>query len=170
MAHPVICVYCKQRFDRDKEPTVQVANRRYAHASCAKDPPPKSQEEIDKEALDNYIMQLFNEEFVSVKIKRQITQYQTEYKYSYSGIHKALIYAFEIKHMDLSKSNNGIGIVPYVYKDAYNYYFSLWEAQQKNENKDMSVYVPKEVVVHIKPPQREIKKRKLFTFLDEEGK
>ena len=34
MAHSVICVYCQQRFDRDKEAFVQPSSRRYGHASC----------------------------------------------------------------------------------------------------------------------------------------
>ena len=34
IAHPVICLYCSNKFDRDKEDHVQVG-RRYAHASCA---------------------------------------------------------------------------------------------------------------------------------------
>ena len=59
-------------------------------------------------------------------------------------------------------------IVPYIYQQAYRYYYSLWEAQQKNENKVVQEYVPvvKEIVIPI--PERKIKKRKLFAFLDEE--
>ena len=34
MAHQVICSYCQQKFDRDKEAFVQTGNRRYGHASC----------------------------------------------------------------------------------------------------------------------------------------
>ena len=35
MAHNVICYYCKNKFDRDKEKYVKVKNNRYAHSECA---------------------------------------------------------------------------------------------------------------------------------------
>ena len=61
MAHIVTCVYCKQRFDRDKFPYVQVSARRYAHQECSlTEEQKKSKEEQDKIDLDNYIMQLFS--------------------------------------------------------------------------------------------------------------
>ena len=55
-----------------------------------------------------------------------------------------------------------------MYKDAYNYYYAQWEAQQKNKDKRMEDYLPKDEIIVIKPPERKIKKRKLFSFLDEE--
>lgn len=33
--HKVKCFFCKQEFDRDKEPYVMVNARRYAHKKCA---------------------------------------------------------------------------------------------------------------------------------------
>ena len=34
MSHYVKCVYCQQRFDRDKEEYVSVGGRRYGHVEC----------------------------------------------------------------------------------------------------------------------------------------
>lgn len=59
-------------------------------------------------------------------------------------------------------------IVPYVYQKAYNYYYSLWEAQQKNKEKIIEYYVPKVKEIIIPAPERKVKKRKNFSFLDEE--
>ena len=58
--------------------------------------------------------------------------------------------------------------MPYVYQAAYRYYYALWEAQQKNQNVVINDYIPevKEIIIPI--PQRKVKKRKLFSFLDEE--
>ena len=80
---------------------------------------------------------------------------------------KALKYWYEIKHnpVDLSR---GVGIIPYVYKDAREYYYNLWLADQENQKKDLNSYIPKDIVVVIPSPERKIEKRKLFTFLDEE--
>ena len=90
-----------------------------------------------------------------------------EYNYTYSGIQKALYYHYEIKGGDKSKANGGIGIVPYVYKDAYNYHYNLWLAQQKNKDVQIELYTPKVKEIVIPRPQSTVKKRQLFTFLDE---
>lgn len=169
MAHRVKCYYCGKTFDRDKEPFVLVSTRRYAHKDCA-DGAQKSefQEVKDKEELEAYIMQLFNTDYVDARIQKQIKQYHEEYNFTYSGMRKALIYFYEIKGNSLEKSNGGIGILPYIYKRAHDYYYALWQAQQKNETKEIATFVPKVKEVTILNPQRQVKTRKLFTFLDEE--
>lgn len=170
MAHVVTCIYCKQRFDRDKVPFIQVANRRYAHPECAmSEDQKKVQEEKDKEALSAYINTLFKTSYVDARIQKQIKQYIDEYNFTYSGIHKALIYFYDIKGNSIEKANGGIGIVPYIYQDAYKYYYSLWQAQQKNENKVIEEYRPTVKEIVIPRPQRKVKKRDLFTFLDKEN-
>ncbi len=169
MAHKVKCYYCGQQFDRDKEEWVKVTANRYAHKNCALTKEEiQSQEDKDKAALEEYIIKLFNLDFVEPRIQKQITKYRNEYNYSYSGILKSLKYFYEIKGNPIEKANGGIGIVPYVYKRAFDYYYALWQAQQKNATKQIEQYVPviKEVV--IQNPQRNIKKRKLFSFLDKE--
>jgi hypothetical protein len=169
MAHIVTCVYCKKRFDRDKYPTIKVSNMRYAHKECAETEGERlKKEEADKLELENYIMQLFKEDYINPRIRKQINTFIETYHYSYSGIKKALIYFHEVKGNSIEKSNGGIGIVPYVYKDAFNYYYSIWEAQQKNDKIKIEDYVPHEKVISIPSPQKNVKKRKLFSFLDEE--
>lgn len=169
MAHRVKCIYCNQSFDRDKYSFVQISPRRYAHAECAKQEQSRlKQEEADKFALEEYIMKLLGEEYVSPRVRKQINTYVEQYQYTYSGIRKALIYFYEVKGNSKEKANGGIGIVPYVYKDAFNYYYAIWEAREKNQNKDVQNYVPDEKIVTITSPQRKLKKRKLFSFLDEE--
>lgn len=60
-------------------------------------------------------------------------------------------------------------IVPFIYQDAYNYYYSLWLARQRNEEKIIKNYEPAVIEVVIPRPQRKVTKRRLFSFLDEEG-
>lgn len=170
MAHNVKCPICGKTFDRDKVPFVQVSARRYAHKECSMSEDERKAQEIkDKEELDNYIMSLFKMTYVDARIQKQIKKYVDENNYTYSGIKKALVYFFEIKGNSIEKANGGIGIVPYVYQQAYNYYYSLWLAQQKNEDKVVEEYVPivKEIIIPV--PERKVRKRPLFSFLDEEG-
>ena len=61
MAHYVTCIYCHKKFDRDHIPFVQVKNKRYAHSECHQEVENSiSQEEIDKQELENYILKLLN--------------------------------------------------------------------------------------------------------------
>ena len=164
IAHRVKCVYCSQMFDRDKEMYIQVG-RRYAHQNCAlSEEDKKTQEEKDKQDLDDYIIKLLKIDYIDARIRKQIKQYVEEYKYTYSGIKKALVYFYEVKGNSIEKANKGIGIVPYIYRTAYEYYFSLWQAQQRNQVQDVSIYIPVIKEIHIPRPQRKIKKRKVQTF------
>lgn len=81
---------------------------------------------------------------------------------------KALVYFYEVKGNSIEKANGGVGIIPYVYRQAFDYYYALWQAQQQNKDKQISEYQPRIVEVTIRRPQRKVKKRKLFSFLDEE--
>lgn len=169
MAHKVKCYYCGKQFDRDKEEWVKVTSNRYAHKNCAISKEEiLSQEEKDKHELEEYIIKLFNLDFVEPRIQKQISKYREEYNYTYSGILKSLKYFYEIKGNSIDKANGGIGIVPYVYKRAFDYYYALWQAQQKNVTKQIEQYIPVIKEVTIRNPQRNIKKRKLFSFLDKE--
>lgn len=160
MAHPVICYYCKKKFDRDKYPFIQINTKRYAHSECA------NKGEKDKKALEEYIKQLFNIDKINSKIDKQISSFVKEYGFSYSGIHRALYYHYAIKNGSIEKSNNGIGIVPYIYQEAYNYFYAIWEAQQINKDKEINQYIPQIKEIEIPTPTTRVKKRKLFSFLD----
>jgi hypothetical protein len=156
-------------FDRDKVPFKQISERRYAHLTCAiAAENEKSQAEKDKEDLENYIMELLGEEYISPRVKKQMSSYIETYNFTYSGMKKALVYFYEVKGNDKSKAKGGIGIIPYVYRDAYNYYYSLWLANQKNEHKVITDYKPIVREVRIPPPQLKPRKRRLFSFFEED--
>lgn len=148
-----------------------INSRRYAHLTCVeKNKKEKSKEEIDKENLQKYIKQLFGISKLSAKINKQIDKFVKENQYTYSGIHRSLIYFYEIKKNPIDKANEGLGIVPWIYEDARRYYYELWLAQQKNTNKIIEDYKPKEIIIKIPPPERKVKRKKFFSFLDKEEK
>lgn len=114
-------------------------------------------------------MNLFGTDFVEPRVQKQIKKYIEENKYTYSGIRKALVYHYEVKHGDLSKAHGGIGIVEYVYQDAFNYYKNLWEIQQQNRIKPPELLQkPKDVIVKIAIPEKPHKRGRFFRFLDDE--
>ena len=168
--HKVKCKYCGQTFDRDLVPYKQVSERRYAHLACAVAAEnEKTQAEKDKEELEKYIMELLGEDYISPRVRKQMSGYIEMYNFTYSGMKKALVYFYEVKGNDKSKANGGIGIIPYIYREAYNYYYDLWLAKQKNEHKVISSYKPIIREVRIPPPQRKPHRRRLFNFFEEDS-
>ena len=125
IARLVKCPFCGVSFDREKEKYIHYKNR-YWHVNCYNE---KFPNEEDKEKLRTYIKNLFNIDKLTVLINKQIKDYTEEYKYTYSGILGTLVYCYEIKKMDITKAK-GIGIVPYNYEDAKNY-FQQKKAEQK---------------------------------------
>jgi hypothetical protein len=165
MAKIVKCPFCGLQFDREKVPFKMVGARRYAHEECFNNAEKnKSQEEKDKEALFEYIKTIFKTNYVSPVVQKQIKQFINEYNYTYSGIHRSLIYLLDIKKNPVEKMNGRLTIVPYIYQEAYNYYYAIWAAKEKNKEKVIKVDT---VEIRIKSPERKVRKRKLFSFLDE---
>lgn len=162
----VSCTYCKKPLSKKDPDCVMVGNNKYAHKACQE--LEDKREKTDKELLEEYIKELFQISYIEPRVKAQIKKYVEEFNYTYSGIRKALIYHYEIKGGDKSKAKGGIGIVPYVYQDAYNYHYNLWLAQQKNKDVEVKLYTPRVKEIVIPRPERKVKKRPLFTFLDEE--
>ena len=126
-----------------------------------------NKEDLDKMKLEQYINKLFHTDYVDPRIQKQIKNYIKEYNFTYSGILKSLVYFYEVKQNPVEKSNDGIGIVPWVYKQAFNYYYAIWMAQQKNTDKTVENYIPKETEIIIPRPKPKPHKKHLFSFLDD---
>lgn len=139
---------------------------RYAHRKCAIEHP-----KDDREKMIIYLIRLykFKDDMTWPRLLQQAETIAKDYNFTYSGMTKALEYFYKVKQHPIDKTK-GVGIIPYVYKQAYDYYYSLWLAEQENKKKNLDEYIPKDIVVVIPSPQRQIEKRKLFTFLDEEEK
>lgn len=169
MAHKVKCIYCSQTFDRDKHPFVQVSQRRYAHKECSDRAGQQAAlEEKYRVELFDYLETLFKGKANYPVINKLLKRYTQELNFTYSGILRTLKYWYEVKGHTTEKANNSIGIVEFQYQNAYNYYYSIWQANQHNKDKVIQDYVPIQKTIHIPVPERNLRKRKLFTFLDEE--
>ena len=174
MAHLVKCKVCGNQFDRDKVACVMVSARRYAHKTCAEreglsgEEVALPQKDQDLVALEEYIMKLFGEDYVNARVRKQIKEYQEQYNYTYSGMLKSLIYFFDIKGNSIEKAHNSIGIIPYIYKEACQYYYSLYLAKMANEEKNIEDYKPKIKIIEIFSPIVPTKAIKLFDFGEDE--
>lgn len=169
MSHYVKCPKCGETFDRDIIQAVRINGRRYGHAKCYPDNNnfvPLVEKKISEEQkIKNYAKSILKEQYVAARVNKQIKDFLAE-GYTASGILKTLIYWYEIKHNDISKAMGGIGIVPYVYKQALDYYYNLYLAEMANVDKDIDEYKPKEIFISIDLPKKE-KELKLWEDEDE---
>ena len=173
MAHLVIGTVCGKKFDRDTVQAVKSGARRYAHQSCMPDGeivPLAETVDPELEKLKDYIKKIYKDKANWALINKQIKDYQAKYNYTISGILKSLVWFYDVKGNDveksIDKSNGGLGIVPFCYNDAYNYYYDLFVAKSRNEGKNVNSITSKVKEITIRPPQISITKR-LFNFLDE---
>ena len=165
MAHWVICLYCGEKFNRDEVECVKIG-RRYAHCKCAEEHEiHMTQEERDYQSLQTYCKELFGEDYNYIMTKKLIDRYKKELDYTYTGIKRSLQWFYEVKGNSKEKANGSIGIVPYVYKEAYDYYYSLYLAEEKNKNYVRSDAPIREI--RIASPHQTIKVKKLW-FDDED--
>lgn len=171
MAHNVKCTVCGQVFDRDKIQAVKSGARRYAHHRCMPEgelvPMPNPIDE-DLVALEQYIKELLGENNYSIaKVRKQIKEYKENYDYSYSGMLKTLKWFYDIKGNPKEKARaaGGIGIIPFVYKDALNYYYNLYLAQMTNE---AHTFKQKIKYCEIEAPEAKRRPPKLFNIGEDE--
>lgn len=171
MARIVKCTVCGEKFDRDKIQAVKVSARRYAHARCSSQGelvPLANLPDEDLIALEKYVFDLLGEDCNIARTRKQIKDFKEQYGYTYSGMLKTLIWWYDIKGNSKEKSQGGIGIIPFVYKDASNYYYSLYLAQLSNESISAGSYKPKVKEIEIHSPEVHRRPLKLFNIGEEE--
>ena len=165
--HQTKCPVCGKYFYRSETPFVEY-KKRYYHKECYSVLKAEAKEE---EALHEFIKDLFGVDFVSARIKKQINDMVANYGYKHSGILGTLKYWYEIKHNSLVKSNGGIGIVPFIYDQAKDYYERLYQAKIANLDIKQEDIEIKTTVVKIKKPISVFNSNRLIDFdkLEEGG-
>lgn len=146
------CIFCSKLINLSNERFVQVQTNKYAHFTCfQKD---QVREKTDQEKLDEYIIKLFDLDYVTPKIRKQIEKYLKENRFTLTGILSSLKYFYEVKKNSTEDANDGIGIVPYIYETAKNYYYALYMTNLANREKNIQDYIPKVVEVKVTPQKR----------------
>lgn len=163
MARKVKCRYCGQEFDRECIEYVKL-NTRYAHASCHE---AAKQEAKELKQLTDLIQSLYYPKEPNWGLTcKQIQKYKDE-GMTYMGMYYTLTYFFIIQKNDIHKSK-GVGIIPYVYDRAKNYYKNIdnvytktAEVQQKEE---MNIEQTENIItIHHQKPKKKLMD---FTYSD----
>lgn len=121
------CLYCEETFDRNKEP-FQPVGRRYAHQKCYD--LYYTEEDYYKEEIYKFIKRIFGPNYKYAVIERQRVKFLKE-GLTNKGIYYALKYHFEVKNGSVEKSEGRIGIVPYLYEEALEYYKNIDDLSKK---------------------------------------
>lgn len=161
------CFWCSQAILPTAEDVIELPDMfgRYAHKTCAAAHPAD-----DREKFKVYIIKLYKmkDDKSWPGYMQRAEKIAKDYNFTYSGMMKALEYFHKVKQNPIDYDRATPGIIPYVYKDAYNYYYNLWLAQEQNKSKNINDYIPKDIEIVIQPPQKKPQRRKLFSFLKED--
>lgn len=125
MGRMVRCTFCQQLVDKDL--CIRHNEKNY-HQKCYQD-------YLDRKEVLRYVAKLFgfkSEDRPGPVINSQLKTFMTKYSYyTYKGILNSLVYFYEVKKGSKEKANEGIGIVPYIYDEAQEYYEKLYNKQEK---------------------------------------
>ena len=140
----VKCLYCEIDIDRNVDKYVQV-QKKYAHQACS------AIQDVEKETrrqLNEFLFKLWNGNVNFGIVGQQIKTFQSQYNYTLSGILGTLHYCYRIKNLDPAKAQ-GIGIVPYYYKEARAYFFAI----ERGKINSSELLDTKKRIVKITPPK-----------------
>ena len=167
-AHMVKCLFCGKVFDAQESGKdiiwYKPRNNRYAHIECGKQKEAeKTQDEKDYERLYYYVKEQQKNNFDYIKFKKIVEAWHKDYNFTYNGMYYSLIYFYEVKKNSKQKFIDGsIGIIPFVYKDAENYYYNIYIASQRagTGNYDAT----RSQTIEIPPPAAKQRVPKLFNL------
>ena len=163
MATKVKCLICNEYFDREKVPCVQIG-RRYAHKKCTEGNQKQTTTYQEREDFWAYIKKIYGPNYNFQLINKQATEYIEAYKLSWSDIKNTLRWFYEIKGGDITKGE-GIGILPFIYEKANEYYKQLALTREKNEQIKLRQPV---INIRIKSPRAWKRPPRQFDWGDDE--
>ena len=142
MAKAIVhCKICKQEFNRldpkliEGVDWVKPSNRIYYHKKCYDeyqrsriDVHANKSDEVWFDAMWDLLRRDLKYDFNYHKVRGQWEKY-IKNKMTAKGQYFALKYFYEIKKGDVSKSENGIGIIPHIYEDSRCY----WQEREERD-------------------------------------
>lgn len=149
-------VKCPLCSERDEKEVMIKSGKRYWHPACLEEHEAnKSAEEqrVDRDKNERkqliaYVCDLYKVDKPSMLVLTQMKRMHEDNGWRYLAIQMTLEYFYEIKN-NSTRNSNGIGIVPYVYDEATDYYKKLAAINEQviGEVKKETIYInaPKRV-------------------------
>ena len=133
-----------------KEETIYHQKRYYCKI-CYNNKTKESQHYKD---LISYICNLYEIEAPSGFILVQIKKFKEQFNYTYKGIELTLEYFYEIKTNNTPEAGQGLGIIPYVYEEAKQFFVDRKDIVKNIQGIDLQEVTNKTKVIHIKKSDR----------------
>lgn len=147
MNKTVKCTFCNEYIDIEE---AIKDDKNYFHKDCLK-------KRNDRNELFDYICKLYNLKAPGPRIMQQVNSFIYNNNYTYFGIMKTLEYFYEIKKGDIKKSNDGVGIVPFIYIEAQQYYENIRRIQLRLQNGLEEK--TEQVIIKVKAREEETRKK-----------
>lgn len=130
---------------------------RYFHKECyEKFLEEEGKEEQDRRALLDRIRLELGQERLSQKDFILINKYRKDHNYTYSGMLGSIVYFTEV----CGENMTGVGIIPYIYDDAREYFNDLARTQEKVESFEGEAVSVKKIKVKRPEGPKPLKLRK----------
>lgn len=144
-----------------KDKDEKLAEKTKSKAKAKSTPKPKAElkdavseeEYADKKQYYQYLRTLINEE-LSAKVYALSDQYVSRYNFTFKEMYQTLVYLHEIVEKELV--GEVVGLIPYYFTEAQNYFRSIEQVEEVNKNIDIS-RMYKEKIVRIQPKKRIVK-------------
>lgn len=149
------CLYCSGEIDISKEEYCMPRTNRYAHKKCYENNYSPDDEFIPK-IYDYLKSQKINYNYP--ECERQRIHYITKLGYTNEGVLNALKYFYSVKKQSPGKSGNRIGIVPYVYDEAKEYYLKLTQRQKQIARGLEKQIQQEDRVILVTAPEKKVEK------------
>lgn len=128
----------------------------YYHSNCYEAIQIENQYRIE---LNEYISEIYNIEFPTGWMMKQIKEYKEKRNYTYKGMELTLRYMYEVERLNkLEASDAGLGMIPYYYEKTKKYYSNLETVS--SAAKDFELNNEAEII-YMQPPVRKKNKRLL---------
>lgn len=108
------------------------------------------EEYADKKQYYQYLRELINDE-LSAKVYALSDQYVSRYNFTFKEMYQTLVYLHEIIEKELV--GEVVGLIPYYFTEAQNYFRSIEQVEEANKNIDVSKMYKEKVIV-IQPKKR----------------
>lgn len=113
----LICAYCGcKTVDKNSDDYIQINGKNY-HKICG-------ERQKEKDSCINYLCLVLGLKAPGPRIYTQLKEYTTQRGYSYKGIEQTLYFIYEVlkKKDKFPVAKKTIGLVPYYYTEAQNYF------------------------------------------------
>lgn len=160
-----LCEFCRHSIPIDEARPLEGFDR-WAHIDCLNEE--NNRETTSKEKLMKYIQQIYDLDAGSTSFQAKLKQANemVEKKgMTYSGIHGTLKYFVEVKKQSI-KNSDYLGIVPFIYDEAKEYYKRMKEINNYNSKFKLNNFQPKEVSVKFRDTSKTVERK--FKSLEED--